>query len=173
MRKLSAWSAVLAICSGMSIFLLYGTRRVPTTIRFSVHRYNCVSPCDVCCALDTEKRIAGFFAPTVHCFGDGTGNLKHLVAFGAFKPCCPCCHWFYLLCIRLANKVKQLTLHVEQDVNIDGAVEPFDSRSDLLKGAFDSRTRDPSFKNKKCVFDFCVLHEFRDGFIMEDIPAGF
>ena len=96
-------------------------------------RCECVSPCDLRCTLDTEKRIAGFLAPVVHGFGDLIGNLKHLVAFVALKPCCRCCHWNSPLCVAcVAYPVEQFTRHIEKDVNIDGAVECLDGASDFL-----------------------------------------
>ena len=45
--------------------------------------------------------------------------------------------------------------------------------SDLLRGAFDSRTRDAIFKDEQRVFDFFVLHEFGDGFVMEGVATCF
>ena len=73
------------------------------------------------------------------------------------------------LCVAFGtNQVEQFPRYIEKDVNIDGAVECLDGASDLLGGAFNSRTRDPVFKDEQGVCGFCVPHELRDGFIMEN-----
>ena len=65
--------------------------------------------------------------------------------------------WFYPLCVAcVAYPVEQFTRHIEKDVNIDGTVECLDGASDFLSGAFNSRTRDPIFKDEQGVCDFCV-----------------
>ena len=79
---------------------------------------------------------------------------------------------FRLGVTRLANQVEQFTLHVENDVNIDGAVECLDGVSNLLRGAFDSRTRDAIFKDEQGVRDVCVLHELRNGPIVKGVATG-
>ena len=80
--------------------------------------------------------------------------------------------WFYPLCVAcVAYPVEQFTRHIEKDVNIDGTVECLDGASDFLSGAFNSRTRDPIFKDEQGVCDFCVLREFRDGFVVESVPV--
>ena len=121
------------------------------------------------CTIDTEKRLAGFFAPAVHRIGDGVRYLKHFIAFGTFKPCCHCDYPLGVACV--AYPVEQFTRHIEKDVNIDGTVECLDGASDFLSGAFNSRTRDSIFKDEQCVCDFCVPREFRDGFVVESVPV--
>ena len=79
----------------------------------------------MCGTIDTEKRLAGFFALD----GEPTAT-----------PLCVAC---------VAYPVEQFTRHIEKDVNIDGTVECLDGASDFLSGAFNSRTRDPIFEDEQ------------------------